>query len=137
MSNRTACGATLLGALLALGVLPASAHHSYAMFDPVKVETVKGWVKVWEMSNPHAYLWVYIATAPQKYDLYGFEAPGPQELLRHGWDKSTVKPGDVVTVSFSPLNDGRHGGNLKTIVLADGRTLKAMGMPSAGSEIHD
>jgi len=128
--------AYLAAVLMVLG--PASwAHHSYAMFDPTKVITIDGVVKLWEMTNPHAYLWVYVINAQQKYDLYGFEAPGPQELMRHGWDRTTVSPGDKVRVTFAPLKDGRLGGNLKTIVLADGKSLSAgNGMPVNGKEVH-
>jgi hypothetical protein len=117
----------------------ALAHHSYAMFDRVKVVSISGQVKLWELINPHSYLWVYVKNEQTgKYDLWGLEAPGPTQLTRAGWTKSTVKPGDKVSLTLNPLKDGRNGGNLLSITLADGRHLEGFGgPPPAGKELHD
>lgn len=101
----------------------AIAHHSYAMFDRQTTNTYAAVVRTWEFSNPHAYLWVYINNTEGKPILWGLEAPGPSMLLRQGWDKNTVMPGDKVSVSINPLKAGGNGGNLVTLTLADGRTL--------------
>lgn len=135
---RTRLCTALLPMLLCIGT--AYAHHSYAMFEMEKRSTVTGLVKLWEMTNPHATLWLYVQKENKQYDLYAFEAPGPQSLVRAGWDKSTVKPGDKVTVTFAPLRDGRNGGNLIGIVLPDGRTMDAGGIggqPEAGKQVHE
>lgn len=110
----------------------AFAHHSYAMFDRDKVVNCAAVVRTWEFTNPHATLWVYIDDSQGKPKLWGLEAPGPSQLLRGGWDKDTVKPGDKVTISINPLRDGRNGGSLVKIVLADGRALGTGGPPGGG-----
>ncbi|MGC3980407.1 MAG: DUF6152 family protein [Steroidobacteraceae bacterium] len=107
----------------------ATAHHSSAMFDHDKVVSAEGVVRTWQFSNPHATLWVYINDTQGKPQLWGIEAPGPNQLVRSGWDKDTVKPGDKVTVSLNPLRDGRNGGNLVKITLSDGRTMGLGGGP--------
>jgi len=44
----------------------------------------------------------------------------PGNLVRAGgWSRSAVKPGDKVTVEFSPLRDGKKGGALKRITLVE------------------
>lgn len=111
----------------------ASAHHSYAMFDRDKEISSAATVRIWQFTNPHATLWVYVNDAQGKPQLWGLEAPGPQQLLRNGWDKDTVKPGDKVTVVINPLRDGRNGGSLVKLTLADGRTL-GTGGPAPGGE---
>jgi hypothetical protein len=128
--------------LVALGVAamlmaPAMAHHSYAMFDRTKSVSLSGKVRIWEFTNPHSYLWVYVKNDKGDYDLYGLEAPGPAQFIRAGWNKNTVKPGDSVTVLINPLSDGRNGGNLVRVTLADGRTWSggAQPLPNAG-EAH-
>lgn len=119
-----------LTTILFLGVSTLThAHHSYAMFDRSKQVSSAAVVRTWEFTNPHATLWVYINDAQGKPALWGLEAPGPNQLLRAGWDKETVKPGDKVTVIVNPLRDGRNGGGLVKLTLADGRTLGVGGPP--------
>jgi hypothetical protein len=42
-----------------------------------------------------------------------------------GWRRSTLKPGDTVTIVAHPLSDGQPGANLVKATLADGTTLAA------------
>ena len=116
-------------AVFAVGARGAAAHHSYAMFDRTRRVTLSGIVRIWEFSNPHAYLWVYVKSDRGDYELYGLEAPGPSQLVRAGWNKNTVKPGDPVTVEINPLADGRTGGNLIRVTLTDGRSLDGAAPP--------
>lgn len=101
----------------------AVAHHSYAMFDASRTIIRKGTVKKWEFINPHSNLFVTVMDKNGKPQDWGMEAPGPNVLLRAGWTRKTVKPGDKVTVEINPLRDGRTGGNLRKITLPDGRFL--------------
>ena len=48
-------------------------------------------------------------------------------LQRAGVTKSAVKPGDKVSVDLHPLRDGRTGGQLVRVVLADGKVLGGFG----------
>jgi hypothetical protein len=119
------------GACLAVhGV--ASAHHSYAMFNRDKVVDGDAVVRVFQFTNPHATLWVYINDAQGTPVLWALEAPGPQQLLRNGWGKDTVKPGDKVKVALNPLRNGTNGGSLVKLTLSDGRTL-GTGGPGSGA----
>ena len=36
-----------------------------------------------------------------------------------GWTRTSVKPGDKVTVDLSPLRDGKKGGALKNITILE------------------
>ncbi len=105
----------------------ANAHHSYAMFDRSKSISSDAVVRIFEFTNPHAILWVYINDAQGKPVLWGLEAPGPQQLLRNGWDKDSVKPGDRVQVVLNPLRNGSNGGSLVKLTLANGQSLVAGG----------
>jgi hypothetical protein len=109
----------------------ADAHHSYAMFDKSKEVNSAAVVRVWEYTSPHATLWVYINDEQGTPQLWGLEAPGPAQLVRSGWDKETVQPGDKVTVTLNPLRDGRNGGSLVKLVLANGRVLGTGGPAAA------
>jgi hypothetical protein len=115
----------LIGFTASVMVLPALAHHSYAVFDLKKRLTVAGTVAKLEWTNPHSYLWVYVPRpgSPKEYDLYGFENGSPTNMTRYGWTKSVLKAGDRVSIEYAPLKDGRHGGHLARVTVADGRVL--------------
>jgi len=111
---------------------PASAHHSFAMFEPTKTLTFKGTVKTFQWTNPHVVLWVLVQPdgggAAQEWSL---ETTSPGVLTRAGWTRQSLKVGDRVSVVLSPLRDGSHGGSLNSVTLLDtGQKL----VPSFGKE---
>jgi hypothetical protein len=111
---------------------PASAHHSFAMFEPTKTLTFKGTVKTFQWTNPHVVLWVLVQPdgggAAQEWSL---ETTSPGVLTRAGWTRQSLKAGDRVSVVLSPLRDGSHGGSLNSVTLLDtGQKL----VPSFGKE---
>jgi hypothetical protein len=112
-------GAILLTAL-AVSSLPASAHHSFALYDRTKTMTIKGNVKAFQWTNPHVVIWVLVQPEgggePQEW---GIETTSPGVLTRGGWTRNSIKPGDRVSVEFSPLRDGSHGGGLNSVTLLD------------------
>jgi hypothetical protein len=108
-------------------VCPASAHHSFAMYDTSKVVVLKGTVKEFEWTNPHALLWVVAAAGDDAgSDLWTIELPtSPGNLSRMGWSKHSLRPGDALSVEINPLRDGKHGGSFKKATLASGEILVA------------
>ena len=117
-----------LGLALAAGLSTAAlAHHSYSMFDRTKTTTIEGTVWTWEMINPHSFLWVVVMKPDGTTEKWGMEGAGVQMLARAGVTKSAVKAGDKVTVDLHPLRDGRTGGQLVRVVLANGKVLGGFG----------
>ena len=101
-----------------VGAAPASAHHSFAMFDFDKTMTLKGVVKELQWTNPHVILWVETTPAPGGGpEVWSAELTSPGNLTRNGWTKRTLKPGDKVAVDISPLRDGGKGGGFRRAVL--------------------
>ena len=109
--------------LAALGLpLAAFAHHSFAMFDMTKSINYKGTVREVQWTNPH--VWVELdVTADGKTTTLSFEGAAISVLKRVGWMKDTVKAGEVVTVVGHPYKDGRPGGSIDHLLLADGRKV--------------
>jgi hypothetical protein len=101
----------------------AFAHHSGAMFDSTKQVTLQGTVKEFQYTNPHSWLVVNVPDASGKVTEWSFEAEGPSTLLRAGIKKSSLMPGDKVTVKGRPLKDGRPGAGLVDVTKADGTVL--------------
>lgn len=102
--------------------LAAPAHHSFAMFDMTSTTSHKGRVKEVQWTNPH--VWVELeVTTDGKTSVLSFEGAAISVLKRVGWMKDTVKAGDVVTVAGHPFRDGRPGGSIDHLILADGRRI--------------
>jgi hypothetical protein len=125
-SIKHAAAMLAVGGALAAATLPASAHHSFAMYEP-KTVTFKGVVKSFQWTNPHSIIWVLLdpqsGGEPQEWSI---ETTSPGVLTRSGWTRHSLNPGDRVSIEFSPLRDGSHGGGLHSVtLLATGQTLKA------------
>lgn len=110
-----------LGVVLALAAAaPAFAHHSFAMYEPTKTLTLKGTVKTFQWTNPHVVIWILVQPddggAAQEWSI---ETTSPGVLTRGGWTRQSIKTGDRVSVTFSPLRDGSHGGGLNSVTLLD------------------
>jgi hypothetical protein len=117
----------LTGALL-LGVsTPAWVHHSGAMFDGAHEQTISGTIVEFNWANPHASFKVNVANAAGKVEMWAIEMNSPQNLIRTGWKRTTIKAGDVVSVVVHPLRDGKPGGSYVSIKLANGTTLGGSG----------
>jgi hypothetical protein len=121
--------AVAAGVLASLS-MAAGAHHSGAMFEPVKTVTLKGVVKEFEYTNPHSWLWVTVTNEDRTTTDWGFEAEGPSTLFRNGIKKNDLKPGDKVTVTGRPMRDGRPAAAWVNAVKEDGRVLTPRAAPS-------
>ena len=54
---------------------------------------------------------------------WSIEGHSPNILARIGWRRTSLNPGDQVTLIINPLKDGRPGGALVTAILPDGTRL--------------
>ena len=104
--------------------VPASAHHSFAMFDSDKTLTMTGTVKEFEWTNPHSWLRIIVEDQASGKPLqWALEMGAPAQQARVGWKPDSVKPGDKVTVIIHPLKDGSRGGQFITATLPNGSIL--------------
>ncbi|MEJ0039768.1 MAG: DUF6152 family protein [Gammaproteobacteria bacterium] len=108
---------------------PAFVHHSGAMFEAEKTITIIGTVTEFTWTNPHASFRVDVPNAEGKLESWAIEMNSPNNLVHSGWKRTSIKPGDKVTVKINPLRDGRPGGRYVGITLADGKYLGAEAEP--------
>jgi hypothetical protein len=124
MKNKTMV--FLSGILLALGAVPALAHHSFAAeYDSNKPITLKGSVTKMEWQNPHARFYVDVTDETGKVTNWELELGSPNGLMRRGWTRNSLKPGDTVTVEGYLAKDGSKLANARNVTLGDGRKIFA------------
>ena len=108
---------------LAIPAAPALAHHSMAMFDQNKVVTLKGTVKQFQWTNPHAYIQLMVKDAGGAEKEWSLEMGAPMYLYAKGWRPSSLKAGMPVTITINPLRNGEAGGVVLTATTADGHQI--------------
>jgi hypothetical protein len=113
----------VLSLVLATLIHPAFAHHSAAMFDAKKDVVLKGSIKEFQWTNPHAWIQILVTDESGRATEWSIECGSPNSMSRGGWKPSTLKPGDQVTIITHPMKDGTPAGSLVSVTLADGRAL--------------
>ena len=102
---------TLLFSLFSFGVLlilsgTALAHHGSAAYDMSKSVSVTGRVTEFQFVNPHVLISMDVKDPSGKVEKWEGELTSPNHLARAGWTKSTIKPGDEVTLTGGPAKSG-------------------------------
>ena len=112
-----------LGLVLAVsvGVAPVWAHHSFALYDMSKSADIDGTVVRMEWSNPHCWLFIDAPSAGGEPVSFGFEMSSVGEMIRRGWAKNSLKPGDKIKIKYHPVRDGKPAGYMMTVMTPDGR----------------
>jgi hypothetical protein len=113
--------------VLFAAVSPAVAHHSFAaVFDVNKTVEVSGAVTEVEWMNPHAWIHLDVKNEVGDIEKWSFELGSPNGLIRRGWTRGTIRPGDVISVSGYRARDGSQRANVVAVTLASGQRLDGM-----------
>lgn len=122
-------------AAVLLAAIPLAAHHSMAGFDRKNTVTLTGTVKNFSWQNPHCYIEIEVPGKDATPVTWNVEMTAPGYLVRAGgWTKTSMKPGDKVTVVANPLLTGEPGGLFVSVTLANGQTLTQRGPADAKSK---
>lgn len=105
--------------------VPVFAHHGAAAYDTARKITVKVTVTEWFWANPHCFLKFDAKDDKGNVVHWATETSNPSDMVNLGWAKDTFKPGDEITVTFTPVKNGNPIGRVEQVVLANGQTLSA------------
>jgi hypothetical protein len=99
--------------------VPMFAHHGTAAYDLSKTYTVKGKVSRFNFINPHVQVFFDVTDEKGAVSAWQAELTSPNHLVRTGWTKDTLKPGDDVTITGYRTKDGTNSIWIGKIMLKD------------------
>ena len=103
---------------------PLLAHHGEANYDTEKMVSVKGTVTEFEFITPPVQITLEVKNDKGETEKWIGEARSPAMLSRYGgWDKNTIKVGDVITFYGHRTKNATPFMRLDKIVKSDGTEL--------------
>ena len=109
----------IVGAAWLLAAAPAASHHAFAAeFDINRPLKLTGSVTRIEWTNPHAWLFIDAKDDSGNTQSWAIELVGINDLLRLGWGRDKVKPGDVINVDGFGARNGTNTANAASVSLA-------------------
>ena len=122
MSTKLPLVVVSVGFLLAAA--PLRAHHAFsAEFDVTKPMTLQGTLVKWEMINPHSWFHVDVKQPDGTVVSWMIEGGSPNQLIRLGVTKNTLKVGTEITIEGYRSRDGTNKGVGRNFILAGGERL--------------
>lgn len=121
--------------ILALGIcvpifsFPVLAHHGQAAYDTDKRITFKATVTQWLWANPHCILQFDVTDASNQVAHWMAETENPSSMIRQGWTRQSINPGDQITITVMPVKNGYPVGRIIEILLPNGQKLSGRGAP--------
>jgi hypothetical protein len=100
---------------------PLLAHHEWPI-DPTKRIKLQGTVTAFTWANPHVMIALDVEGdgAIEKWMVGG---SSPQFMTTCGWNKKSLKSGDVITVIAYRLKDGSNTARMYTTSMPDGKEM--------------
>jgi hypothetical protein len=116
----------LLGAIGALvAASPLLAHHDWPV-DRTTLITVTGTVTAFTWADPHVTIALDVQ-ANGTIEKWKVGGSNKKNSAVNGWDKNTLKPGDVITGIGFRFKDGSSAAQLQKIVMASGKEMDLYG----------
>ena len=113
-------------ALIVVAAPGLMAHHSFAAaYDLNKPVTVKGTITRVDWGNPHISFFLDVKDKAGTVTKWGVDAASPAALAGRGLDRTSLRPGDTITVEAFPARNGKPFAAASALTLPDGRRIFA------------
>ena len=116
----------LVALTVVLAGVSLSAHHAWPV-DFSKLVTVRGTVTEVMWGNPHPMYKLDVRAADGSMEAWEVGGPTLSRMESNGWNKTTLKPGDVITGIGYKFLDGKKIIRLEKVVLASGKEMAVYG----------
>lgn len=103
-----------------------SAHHRWPVNRTGEV-TVKGTVTAYLWNNPHVMIGLDVRASDGSIEKWEVGGPSINRMAANGWDRNTLKAGDVITAVGFRFSDGARIMRLEKIVKSDGKEMLLYG----------
>jgi hypothetical protein len=113
-------------AIASLLFVPGSiwAHHGNSAYDLDHPITLKATITEFDFVNPHVQVYFDAKNSKGKIEHWSSETVSPGMLIRAGWKKDELKPGEGITITIAPAKSGEPVGYVLEINTDDGRDYK-------------
>lgn len=117
----------LFGTVVILaGAGPLFAHHAWPV-ERSKEVTVTGTVTSYDWGNPHVMIGLEVKSSNGTVQKWNVGGPSTSRMANNGWDRTTLKPGDVITAIGFQFADGQPILRLEKVVMAGGKEMLLYG----------
>lgn len=106
---------------LAFAASAAESHHSFAIYDAENPATLTGTIEQFRWANPHTLIFLRVTNDDGTQTVWELEHAPINMLSRQGWTRTTLVPGDQVSVEMHPLHTGEAGGRFIEFDFLDAR----------------
>ena len=127
---------SILASVLAVSS-PAFAHHGNAAYDGTVTILKDATVTKLSWANPHTILEFDVKGDSGQQVHWAAELGSPSALGLIGWTKTSVSPGDVITVYVHQAKTKNPVGRIDHIVLADGSSLRDSGGGGGNNDVDN
>ncbi len=122
--KRILLSSLFLSAILVVA-LPSFAHHGAAAYDMSAPVVLKGAVVAqYRWINPHPLIVVDYKDEKGNTQRWTTEMGSTPASELIGWSRTTLKPGDVITIYIWRSKTGATVGRLNKVILADGTVMR-------------
>ena len=118
----------VLTAVLLVAGGPLRAHHGNSAYDEEHWITLSGTVTEFVWANPHCQIFLDVKDDKGAVVNWAIESQSPGIMRRNNWARTSVKPGDQITITLAPAKNGApvgfSGNKDGKVVFSDGHVLK-------------
>jgi hypothetical protein len=124
MKTKVLAFVALIAVVLAV-CSPVFAHHGAAAYDMSKPVILKGAVVAkYSWINPHPLIIVDYKDEKGNAQHWTTEMGSTPASQLIGWTRTTLRPGDIITIYIWQSKTGQMVGRLNKIILADGTVMR-------------
>lgn len=117
---------------------PVTGHHSAVVFDEASSVQKTGEVTQFIYRNPHLIITMKVTDDSGNPEEWKIEGQSIAAMRQSGFDRESLKVGDVVTIKMHPLKNGEPGGLIQGMIGADGKSysMDASDAPTRARQVY-